>query len=614
MSYRPRRAAEPPPDPYGDDEQTRIIPRTELEALAPALPGVGRLVSPGPSGPGAPRVGAGPPSDGGPSQDELDERDRRNLGRNSVLMASGTLVSRVLGMVNAMLLVKVVGQTLAADAFRSANSLPNYILVLLSGGILNAVLLPQITKAMKRPDGGREFVDRLLTVTFALIAGVALLCTVGAEVLMRVFTRLQGPALHLAVEFAFLCMPQVLFYGVFAVFGNLLNARGSFGPYGWAPVLNNVVAISGELAFLRLWGQQADPSAWTGSMILVLAGTASLGILAQALVLVPVLARTGFRWRPRWGLRGYGFGQVGRFAGLTFLALCIAQGGGLFIMNVATGMIDRGPAGQYVAGYAAYQNANTLFQMPYSLIAFSILTALFPQLARAWQRRDEESGLDGMRELLHKGLTLPMVGIIPTSVVLIALARPVVRGIYWSLAPVEATATAWALVLMAASTVPYTIVTLQQQYCFATEQGGTNLWMQCLVTGLQVLFALAASFAPAGVGVVTICAGMFVGNAALSIVFTGYARRQMEGLNLRGVLGLYARMLAASVVGGVPAYLVGSFIVWTMHDTLLAQYAADAVGVVVFSVFLLIGVRIFRVREFDAFLDSILRRLHLRRG
>ena len=79
MSYRPRRAAEPPPDPYGDDEQTRIIPRTELEALAPALPGVGRLVSPGPSGPGAPRVGAGPPSDGGLSQDELDERDRRNL-------------------------------------------------------------------------------------------------------------------------------------------------------------------------------------------------------------------------------------------------------------------------------------------------------------------------------------------------------------------------------------------------------------------------------------------------------------------------------------------------------------------------------------------------------
>lgn len=641
MSYRPRRADVPPVDPYGDDEPTRIIPRVELEALAPAFPGAGLRIHPGQSGPGAPTTGGTPgparglPGDrpdaprrsappdqarpGGPAEGEqidqaaIDERDRRNLGRNSILMASGTLVSRVLGMVNAMLLVKVVGQTLAADAFRSANSLPNYILVLLSGGILNAVLLPQITKAMKRPDGGRQLVDRLLTITFALILSIALLCTVGAGLLMRI-TRLQGPALHLAIEFAYLCMPQVLFYGIFAVFGNLLNARGSFGPYGWAPVLNNVVAIGGELLFLRMWGQQADPTTWTTPMVWVLAGTATLGILAQALVLVPVLIHTGFRWRPRWGLRGYGFGQIGRFASLTFLALCIAQGGGLFIMNVATGMIDRAPEGRYVAGYAAYQNANTLFQMPYSLIAFSILTALFPQLARAWQRRDEAVGLGDMQELLYKGLTLPMVGIIPTSVMLIALARPVVRGIYWSLTPEEATATAWVLAVMVASTVAYTIVTLQQQYCFATEQGGTNLWMQCLVTGLQVAFALVALTVPASVGVVTICLGMFTGNTVLALVFTAYARRQMGGLNLRGVLGLYARMLAASILAGVPAYFTASFIVWTMHDRLIAQYAADLAGAVVFVVFLLIGVRVFRVGEFQTFLDSILRRLHLKRG
>lgn len=570
-------------------------------------------MSPGPTGPGSPLTGSegtlgGLNQTAGFTEDDLDERDRKNLGRNSVLMASGTLVSRLLGMINAMLLVKVVGQTLAADAFRSANSLPNYILVLLSGGILNAVLLPQITKAMKRSDGGREFVDRLLTITFALIGAVALLCTVGAGLLMRYLTRLQGPALHLAVEFAFICMPQVLFYGVFAVFGNLLNAHGSFGPYGWAPVLNNVVAIGGELVFLHMWGQQADPAVWTSTMIWVLAGTASLGILAQTLVLVPVLIHTGFRWRPRWGVRGYGLGQVGRFAGLTFLALCIAQGGGLFILNVATGMIDRAAEGEYVAGYAAYQNANTLFQMPYSLIAFSILTALFPQLARAWQRKDSD-GIGDMQDLLYKGLTLPMVGIIPTSVLLIALARPIVRGIYWGLAPVEATATAWVLVLMAASTVSYTIVTLQQQYCFATEQGGTNLWMQCLVTGLQIVFALVASLVPARIGVVTICLGMFVGNSVLAVVFAVYARRQMGGLNLRGILWLYSRMLLASAIGGVPAYFAGSFIVWTMHDTLLSQYLADLVGAVVFLVVLLVVVKLLRVPEFDSLLGAVLRRV-----
>ena len=207
-----------------------------------------------------------------------------------------------------------------------------------------------------------------------------------------------------------------------------------------------------------------------------------------------------------------------------------------------------------------------------------------------------------------------MVGIIPTSVMLIALARPVVRGIYWSLTPEEATATAWVLAVMVASTVAYTIVTLQQQYCFATEQGGTNLWMQCLVTGLQVAFALVALSVPPSVGVVTICLGMVTGNTVLALVFTAYARRQMGGLNLRGVLSLYVRMLAASILAGVPAYFTASFIVWTMHDRLIAQYAADLAGAVVFVVFLLIGVRVFRVGEFQTFLDSILRRLHLKRG
>lgn len=544
--------------------------------------------------------------------DQIDQADRKNLGRNSILMASGTLVSRVLGMVNAMLLVRVVGQALAADAFRSANSLPNYILVLLSGGILNAVLLPQITKAMKRPDGGKEFVDRLLTAAFALILGVAVLCTVGAGVLMQVFTRLQGPALHLAIMFAYLCMPQVLFYGVFAVFGNLLNARGSFGPFGWAPVLNNVVAIAGELFFLHLWGQQADPSVWSTEMVWVLAGSATLGIVAQTIILVPVLYRTGFRWTPRWGLRGYGFGQVGRFAGLTFLALCIAQGGGLFIMNVATGMIDRAPEGQYVAGYAAYQNAMTLFQMPYSLIAFSILTALFPQIARAWQRRDESSGgLQDTRDLVYKGLTLPAVGIIPASVVLIALARPIVRGIYWSLEPDQATATAFVLAIMASATISYTIVTLQQQYCFATEQGGTNLWMQCLVTGIQVGFAGLALVVAPSIGIVTICLGMLVGNTTLAIVFVLYARRQMGGLNLAGVLRLYVRLLAASVLGGVPAYFVGSFIVSASADTLLSQYIADIAGAAAFVLGFLVGVKIFHIREFSDFMKPVLRRLGL---
>lgn len=600
---RPRRALSPgsPEDPEAQLETHPIVAVTEPTPLDSRPPERATTVE-----------AAGEQADPESLVDSIDRADRKNLGRNSLLMASGTLASRMLGMVNATLQVSVLGQAVVADAFKSANTLPNFILVLLSGGILNAVLIPQITKAMKRPDGGKDFVDRLLTVAFVLILVVAVLSTAGAALFMRAFTTLSGPGLQLGIAFAYLCMPQVLFYGVFAVLGNILNARGSFGPYGWAPVANNVVAITGEVTFLYLWGKQDDPSAWTPEMVWVLAGTATLGILVQAVVLVPPLVRTGFRWTPRWGLRGHGFGQLGRFASLTFLALLIAQGGGLLIMKVATFLVGSPAAEtQYVAGYAAYQNALSLFQVPYSLIAVSLLTALFPQIARAWQRRDDASvGMADIRSLVYRGLTLPAIGIIPASAVLVCLAGPIVRVIYFGLLPEQAAATAQLLMLMAISTLGYTLVTLQQQYCFATEQGRTNLWMQALVTGVQIGFALLALLVPAQFGMVVVCAGMVVGNYLLAVVFVSYAGRQIGDFGLRAVGRLYGRLSVASIVAGLAAWGT-SMLVLGRGETWLWQFAALAAGGVLFVLALLVVAKLMRLTELFNLINPVLRRLRL---
>lgn len=599
-----------------DHRPRRAIPEDEELISTRAIPRVPAEPAPEPPAP-QPETAADDES----LVDQIDREDRRNLGRNSMLMASGTLVSRLLGMVNASLQTAVLGTLVVGDAFKSANTLPNFILVLLSGGILNAVLIPQITKAMKRADGGKDFVDRLVTAALVLIVVVAVLCTVGAALLMQWFTSLSGPGLKLAIAFAYICMPQVLFYGVFALLGNILNARGLFGAYGWAPVANNVVAITGLGIFLYLWGEQAYADAWTPTMIWVMAGSATLGIAVQAAILLPALHRSGFRWTPRFGLRGHGFGQLGRFASLTFLALLIAQGGGLLVMKVATYVRDHADAtGADVASYISYQNALSIFQMPYSLLAVSLLTALFPQIARAWQRRDDpEVGLTDMRELMRRGLTLPALGIIPASAVLIALATPAIRVVYFTLDAREAATTAALLMVMCASMLGYTIVTLQQQYCFASEQGWTNLWMQCVVTGLQVGFALLAYLLPLEYGLLAVVAGMFVGNWTLALVFVLYARHQIGSYGLRSVAVLYLRLGIASAVAGVAAWGVaelilgqqgaeaglGRGIIW------LWQFGAGVAGGVVFIAVLLVAARLLRITEFFGLLNPILRRLRL---
>ena len=100
--------------------------------------------------------------------------------RASAIMASGTLVSRILGFVKTFLITVAIGSAATmADVFQLANTLPNLIYVLIAGGVFNAVLVPQIIKASKSEDEGADYISRLLT-----LAVIALLVITAAVLLL----------------------------------------------------------------------------------------------------------------------------------------------------------------------------------------------------------------------------------------------------------------------------------------------------------------------------------------------------------------------------------------------------------------------------------------------
>ena len=143
-----------------------------------------------------------------------------SLRRASIVMAAGTMVSRILGFVRTYLLTVIAaGTSLALDSFQAANTLPNVVFILLSAGVLNAILIPQITKAMKQSDGGQEFVDRLLTVSFAAVLVVTVVATLASPWLLDLYFSSSGATRHLTVFFGFFCMPQIFFYGLYAILG-----------------------------------------------------------------------------------------------------------------------------------------------------------------------------------------------------------------------------------------------------------------------------------------------------------------------------------------------------------------------------------------------------------
>ena len=135
--------------------------------------------------------------------------------------------------------------------------------ILLAGGIFNAVLVPQLVRAMKNDaDGGEAYTNRIMTLAGLFLGAVTILLVVAAPWVMSLFLDPEYDTAKLAAQhesiiaFARFCLPQVFFYGMFVLVGQILNSRGRFGPMMWAPIANNLIAVARARALPR--GLRAD--------------------------------------------------------------------------------------------------------------------------------------------------------------------------------------------------------------------------------------------------------------------------------------------------------------------------------------------------------------------
>ncbi|WP_153398855.1 murein biosynthesis integral membrane protein MurJ, partial [Ornithinicoccus halotolerans] len=494
-------------------------------------------------------------------------RGSATLARSSALMASGTLVSRMLGLVRVLLLAGAVGLLSGpANAWSTANTLPNTVYLLLAGGILNVILVPSITRAMSQPDGGRAFTDRLLTLALLALAGIAVVFTAGAAVLTRLYAwTWDGEQFALAVSFAYLCLPQIFFYGLYTVLGQILNAQEKFGYYMWAPVANNIVAIAGILVFRTLYPEAADlgPGAWTAEMVWLLGGTATLGVVTQALVLMVPVWRSGFRYRPRWGFRGVGLGTASRMAIWMLGVVGVSQAG----MWLSTNVLNRASdIDELAAGKIVYENAFLFFILPHSLIATSLITAMFTRMSRAAHAED-------LRELSRQyrhGLRLLGVAMVPISVGVFVLAPSLTSLLWAENTPRETLATAHVLMALVIGLSPYGIYILSGRIFHAFQDGRTPFRMQLVITAIAGTGSLVAATLPAAATAIGIGLAQTAGQAAAAVLGVIWVRRRLGGVPLGDVARTYRRVLLATAVAVLPTLLV----VWAAHRMLLDPWAS----------------------------------------
>ena len=416
---------------------------------------------------------------------------------SSAVMAAGTVVSRLSGFVRNGMLVAAIGNGLHGDVFNIANTVPNMLYILLAGGVFNAVLVPQLIRAMNNDrDGGTAYTNRIITLAGVFLAGATALLVVAAPLVMRLFldssyyTSACSSQREAVIVFAEYCLPQVFFYGMFVLVGQVMNSRGSFGPMMWAPIANNIVSVAVLGLYLVAYGSAASGNYSSGEELLLGLGS-TLGIAVQLVVLVWYLPRTGFRYRPRWDFRGTGLGHTLRLGIWTVLFVIVNQVAFTVVVRLASaGTATAGTCGggsSTGTGFTVYSLAYLLVMVPHSVITVSFATAALPRLSgQAASYRFAALGreVSGTLRVTFAAM-LPMLALLPV------IATDLANVTYgYGASAHTADLFVPSLSLFALGQFFFTIHYLMLRGFYALEQNRRVFWIQCVVAGVNILAAI----------------------------------------------------------------------------------------------------------------------------
>ena len=552
------------------------------------------------------------------SQPPVESSDDARILSSSAVMAAGTVVSRLSGFVRSALLVAALGNMLHADLFNIGNTVPNMLYILVAGGIFNAVLVPQLVRAMRNdPDGGEAYTNRVVTAAVLFLALVTLVLVLAAPWVMELYLdeRFDDPALaaqkESVIDFARYCLPQVFFYGMFVLLGQILNSRGRFGPMMWAPIANNVIAVGVLVVYLVVFGpateaEQTGP--FTPGQEAVLGLGSTLGIAVQLLILLPYLRSVGFRFRPRFDLRDTGLGHTLRLGVWTVLFVVVNQIAYTVVVRLASGGTAAAVDGGTGTGYTVYAQSFLIVMVPHSVITVSLATAILPRLSD----RANDGDHAGLARTLGMSLRSALAVVVPFALLLPVIAPDVAHVVWgWGAGRDDFGLFVPTLSLFGVGLVFFTVHYLTLRGFYALERTRTVFWIQCVIATTNIAAAIAlvalATAEQTSPALVLAYAASYVVGSMLSYLVLSHL---LGGLESPRLARFVVRLLLAAAVSTAVAYLANLGLDRVIADPGMAVAAVRAALVTGLDilVFLLVA-RLLRLREVTAVVETVTRRL-----
>jgi putative peptidoglycan lipid II flippase len=475
------------------------------------------------------------------------------LLKSNVVVALGTALSRVTGLVRVAIFAIIVGQAALADAYNSANNSPNAIYELLLGGVLSASLVPMFTKQAEEHDD--DATSAVVSVALIALTVLTALAVIAAPLVFRLFSidvaegvdpteyRRVGTAL------ARIFLIQIFFYGISALASALLQARRRYFAAAWAPVLSNLIII-GALLLVSGTVDGREPQlieVLTNDRLRWTLGLgATVGIAVMALAMLPALrsADISLEFRPE-----FRHPAVRRLLSLSTWTL------GYVVANQVAIVVVQNLAEPGSGNVNAYSLAYIFFVLPHGLLAMSIATTFTPEMARAVARRDRSAFVDRA----SSGIRLIALLTFPAAAAMFVLRRPLI-GLamqHGNFDASDALVTSRALAGFALGLVGFSVYLFVLRAFYAHGDGRTpfviNLFENLINIALAVV--LVSRFGVLGLGAAFAIAYVLSSLWSLQVLAD-----KVPGFEVRPIIESLARMGLAAVVAAEVTWSVANLV------------------------------------------------------
>ncbi|WP_330185779.1 murein biosynthesis integral membrane protein MurJ [Nocardia sp. NBC_01503] len=500
------------------------------------------------------------------------------IARAGSRVAVAGMVSRVSGFARTIVVAAVLGTAAVGDAYNGVNNLPNMLYELLLGGVLASAVIPVLTRARRQGRRrSREFTQRVLVAAVLALAVVTVVTVACAPLIVRVFVGDSGQR-HLATWLAYLLLPQIFFYGVGVVVSAVLNVRDSFATAAWAPVVNNVIVLVTCGVFVLLPGPVTlTPESMTIAQVLTIGIGTTAGIVGQTTWVVAALRHNGFAWS--WRVRPLPYTWRPVRSGLPMLGwllvyAAISQIGVAITMRVA---FDHG-------GVSIYSYAELLFQVPYGILAASVLTVLMPRISRAAAFGDHAAVIAD----LARGARYLSVALIPITMAM-SLLGPGFAALVFT-GRVDAGAAhliGMAVACSAFGLAPFALVMLQMRVFYAYNDTRTPTVINIVMVATKVtILTLTATFLNNHTIIVMLSVASSLAYVAGALTGHLLLRKRYGLLGFTAVASTVHRVMWATALAGAAGLaaieLTRTLITTPTLEHLTTLTAGAAVGAAVF--------------------------------